>query len=430
MAFSHLNSTSGPAAGSRDADLSLQAEDIFVGRQPILNNQQKICAYELLFRSGSGAPGAVFADDVQATARVLINTFNNMGVERVFGEKRAFVNISEKLLFSDVLAVFPRDKIVLELLEHIKPTPEVAARCRELAAAGFQLALDDFVYSPAFEPLLATAAYVKMDLRALGMRGVSEHVQLLRGRSLRLLAEKVETYDEFQACRRMMINYYQGYYFAKPETLRMKRIDPSAMRVMQIFNLVVGRAEPAEIEAEFKHDVALSFNLLRYINSVGFDLLHKVKSVGHALTLLGRARLSNWLSLLLMSVGRAEAPPALFKTALMRARFMELLGKHTGQSGGPENLFMTGMFSLLDVLLDMPLEQSLGSMSLPEPVSAALLRGEGPHAPYLALARASEMLDVAAVQRLAAILKVDLDAINQAACSALAWAEELESRNA
>jgi EAL and modified HD-GYP domain-containing signal transduction protein len=400
--------------------------EIFIGRQPILNSDQKLFAYELLFRSSAQTGVAGVTDGVQATSRLVINTFNNFGVERVLGDKKAFINVSAPLLESDLLELLPADKVVLEILEDVPPTAEAVSRCQALKARGYQFALDDFVYKSELEPFLSVASFIKFDLRALGVSGLSEQVRLLRGRGISFLAEKVETRGEFDSCRALLISYYQGYYFAKPETLRMKRMDPSTQQVMHLFSLVSANAEPQIIDANFRQNVALSYNLLRYINSVGFGLVHKVDTIKHALVVLGYAKLARWLTLLMFSSsGSNPAPQALFRTALIRARLTELLGKIQLPTAEHDQLFMCGMFSLLDAMLDTPLAELLKNLSLPEKVSSALLSGQGPYAPYLALSRACEEGDPARLQSLAAPLGLDLDDLSHLQIEAMGWAEEV-----
>jgi c-di-GMP phosphodiesterase len=412
-------STNTRTAGGADTE-------IFIGRQPILNSEQKLFAYELLFRSSAQASVAGVTDGVQATSRLVINTFNNFGVERVLGDKKAFINVSAPLLESDLLELLPADKVVLEILEDVPPTAEAVSRCQALKARGYQFALDDFIYKRELEPFLAVASFIKFDLRALGVRGLSEQLRLLRGRGISFLAEKVETRGEFDSCRALLINYYQGYYFAKPETLRAKRMDPSSQQLMHLFSLVSANAEPQIIDASFRQDVALSYNLLRYINSVGFGLMHKVDTIKHALVVLGYAKLARWLTLLMFSSsGSNPAPQALFRTALIRARLTELLGQKRLPAVEHDYLFMCGMFSLLDAMLDTPLAELLKNLSLPEKVSSALLSGQGPYAPYLALSCACEEGDPVRLQSLAGPLGMGLDDLSRLQIEAMGWTEEV-----
>ena len=414
-------------AGEHRTDKAGTGTDIFIGRQPILNSEQKIFAYELLFRGSAGSGMAGVTDGVQATSRLLTNTFNNFGIERVLGNKRAFINVSTELLESDVLTLLPADKVVLEILEDVSPTDEVVSRCRQLQAMGYQFALDGFVYRAELEPLLDIAAYVKLDVRALGLAALAGQMRLLRGRSLRFIAEKVETRAEYKALRAQLINYYQGFYFARPETLSARRMDPSAQQVLQLFNLVIGNAAPSLVEAGFRQDVALSYNLLRYINSVGFGMVHEVETIKHALVILGNAKLARWLTLLLFSAARSDnpAPQALLHTALVRARLAELLGTPRLGTAHQDYLFMCGMFSLLEAMLDVPLEDALKNLKLPEAVSHALLHGTGPYAPYLELSRACEKPDMERIHALAPALGLEIGAISRAQMDARSWTESV-----
>jgi EAL and modified HD-GYP domain-containing signal transduction protein len=416
---SNADGVSAVPAASGSADYA------FIGRQPIVNDEQQLVAYELLFRGAQQSAGARVTDGSQATSRLLINAFNNFGVERVLGDKRAFVNVTAHLLESDVVDLLPRERVVLEILEDVAPTPAVVERCRRLREAGYQLALDDFVYRPEYEPLLELAHYVKLDVRALGPAGIAAQVGLSRRHGAWLLAEKVETREEFRACRELSIEYYQGYFFAQPETLSTKRVDPTAQRVIYLFNLVVGDADQKVVEREFRQDVTLSYNLLRYINSVGFGLMNKVRSIQHALVILGRAKLARWLSLLMMSGVQSTVPQALFRTALVRARLTELLGGRRLPPPDHDLLFMLGMFSLLDALLDQPLADVLAALRLPEAVTGALLRNEGKLAPYLQMALACERDDLECLERLAPQHDLKVADISGAHLEALGWAEQV-----
>ncbi len=410
-----------PAPAAPDADSQL-----FVGRQPILAADQSLYAYELLFRDAADASGARITDNLIATSRLLINTFNNLGVERVLGEKKAFINVSAELLESEVLELLPGDRVILEVLEHVEPTAALVERCEALVKQGYALALDDFVYRPQFEPLLALATYVKFDIRALGLEETARQLKHVARYKLHTIAEKVETLAEFNACRQLGIHYFQGYFFARPEVLSMRRVDPQSQRILSLFNLVLSQARPEPIELEFKQDVALSFNLLRYINSVGFGLVSKVTTIRHALIVLGHAKLARWLTLLLLSgATHVAAPQALFRTALTRARLIELLGKHRLPAAEHDMLFITGMFSMLDTLLGLPLTEALKSLNLPEPVRLALLEGRGAYAPFLAIARACEDLDVPRIETLAQPLKLTLADISRAQMEAMSWAERV-----
>lgn len=398
----------------------------FIGRQPILDQQQKIIAYELLFRRSAEANDAAFSDDLLATSKVLANTLSNMGAEWLLGDKLAFINAPTSMLMSDFLELLPANWAVLEVLETARPTPELLARCRELRTHGFRLALDDFELTRESAPLLEVADFIKLDIQKLKEQGKLEaHIRTLEKHPAKLIAEKVETKGEYNLCKQLGFAYFQGYYFAHPETLTARVINPAYAVVLELLNKVRNNAEIKDIELSFKRDVALSFKLLRYINSVGFGLSCEIQSIRHALAILGYQQLYRWLTLLLVTAGEGSTSPALMKTAVTRGRLTELLGKEMLEAADRDNLFIVGVFSLLDAMLEMPMDQALDKLYLPESISDALLHRHGIYGPFLELAEACEGGDSGRIEKLAFSLQLEPDKINQAHLSALAWAETL-----
>lgn len=401
------------------------SDQAYIGRQPILDRQQKIIGYELLFRHSAEAGHAQVISDLHAGTNILANTLSNIGTNWLVGDKLAFINLSNPMLETDFIELLPPERIVLELLETTQPTPELLARCRELRGRGFNIALDDFDYSPALAPLLDVADYVKLDIRLLGMDQLPAHVQQLEERPLKLLAEKVETHAEFEECKKLGFHYFQGFYFARPETLSAKVINPAHAHVLDLLNKVRNNADLPDIDRLFKRDVALSFKLLRYINSVGFGLSCEIQSIKHALTILGYQQLYRWLTLLLVTAGEDSTPPALMKTAIIRGRLTELLGQDYLEKQDRDNLFIVGVFSLLDAMLEMPMDKILDQLNLPENICDALLTRQGIYGPFLALAEACEGTDIGQLQSLAEALQLEPEKVNQAHLAALKWVEAL-----
>ena len=398
----------------------------YLARQPIVDNQQKIVGYELLFRRSAEATNAHFTDNHLATARVLANILSNMGAEWLLGDKLAFINASTSMLMSDFFELLPANRAVLEVLETTHATPELLARCHELRALGYRLALDDFELTPESAPLLAIANFIKLDVQKLNASGQLETlVRALENHPAQLIAEKVETQNEYSICKKLGVDYYQGYYFAHPETLSAKVINPAYAVVLELLNKVRNNAEIADIESSFKRDVALSFKLLRYINSVGFGLSCEIQSLRHALAILGYQQLYRWLTLLLVTAGEGSTSPALMKTAVTRGRLTELLGKDMLEAADRDNLFIVGVFSLLDAMLEMPMDEVLDKLSLPESISDALLYRQGLYGPFLDLTIACEEGDSDHIEKLAFSLQLEPDKINQAHLAALAWVETL-----
>lgn len=397
----------------------------YLGRQPIVDTQQKIVAYELLFRHSADATHAQIDGDLEAGTRVLVNTFSNMDANWLLGDKLAFINIAAPMLTSDFLELLPAKRVVLEVLETVESTPELLARIHGLRHMGFRFALDDFDHKPTNAELLPLADYIKIDIQALGLDKTAALVKTLKDCNTKLIAEKVETKTEYKFCKELGFHYFQGYYFAHPETLSAKVINPAHATVLTLLNKVRNNEDVKDIENGFKADVALSFKLLRYINSVGFGLSCEIQSIRHALAILGYQQLYRWLTLLLATAGNDSTPPALMKTAITRGRLTELLGQDYLEKSDRDNLFIVGIFSLLDAMLEMPMEAVLEKLYLPETISDALLNHQGIYGPFLALTIACENADPGKIEELAESMAMDPEKVNKAHLESLSWVEQL-----
>lgn len=403
-------------------------DQVFLARQPILDRQQKIVAYELLFRSSHDATTAQISDEHDASATVFANTLCDLGTKWVLGDKLAFINVSASMLLGGgVVELLPPERVVLELLETVQPSTQVLARCQYLRAKGFRFALDDFELNEKNAQFLPLASYIKIDIRQTPLEKVRPMLAEFEKRhvSAKLLAEKLETAKEFKACKELGFDFFQGYYFAHPETLSARTINPAYESVLLLLNKVRENASPVEIEKFFKHDVALTFKLLRYINSVGFGLSCEIESIRHAITILGYQQLYRWLTLLLVTAGQATAPHALLITAMTRGRLTELLGQDGMSPQDRDNLFIVGIFSLLDAILETPMELVVEKLSLPATVSDALLARQGAYGAYLELTEACESGNASKIWELTASLQLEPEKVNSAHIEALAWAETL-----
>lgn len=402
-------------------------ETAFIGRQPILNKNQLIIGYELLFRHSATASRAVIIDDLKATSRVLMNTVSDMGTQWLLGDKLAFINVNEEFLHNDLLQLLIPQRTVLEVLESVIPSESVIQQLHALRALGFKIALDDYVHTPENATLLPCAHFVKYDIMAQGLDNCAPLVRLIRQMQMpiQLIAERVETREEFERCKELGFDYFQGYYFARPETLSTRIINPIVQSVLNLLNLVRRNADIHELEGAFKHDPALAYKLLRYINSAGFALRHEITSIRQAIALLGTQQLYRFLTLLLITANEKDASGALVKTAITRGRLAELLGSDHFDQAGRDDLFIIGIFSLLDVMLDMPMEKVLENLTLPEQINEALLYKEGIYGPFLQLTEAYEKEDAPEIEKLAKNLNYSHDQLNERHFAALAWAESI-----
>ena len=400
-------------------------DQAFIGRQPIMDVKQHIIGYELFFRSSENAQSAVFEDDFKACSTVLVNAVSGMDMQWLLGDKLAFINVNEEMLKSELLELMPAKRTVLEILRSIEPDNDVFERCQALRSQGYQIALDNPHLSSASHPLLAGADFVKIDIQSVNPAELKQLFAQFNSSKVKVVAEKVETEKQYEACKAMGFQFFQGFYFARPETFTAKVINASFDSVLNILNKVNQDADNEVIEAGFKQDSALSFKLLRYINSVGFGLSCEVQSINHAMTILGRNQLNRWLTLLMVTAGENSTSPALMKTSITRGRLTELLGEGYFEKKDRDNLFIVGAFSLLDAILKMPIDQVLEKIQLPEAVVEALLNREGIYGPFLQLTEACEDSDDARILELAELLQLDSSKVNKCHLSALAWTESL-----
>jgi EAL and modified HD-GYP domain-containing signal transduction protein len=401
--------------------------DIFVARQPIFDRRRNVVAYELLFRSGLEN---VFGknDPDRASIQMMGTTLLGFGLDSLVGEKPAFFNASREVLVREHWAVLPPAKAVIEVLETVEPDGEVVAACAAARRAGFRLALDDFVFRPAYEALLPFADYIKIDF--LITRGAErrELVQRFGARGIHMLAEKVETYEEFHDGLAAGFELFQGYFFCKPEMVTGKDIPAVKASLLQLLQ-EVNRPEVDfdRLEALIKREVALSVKLLRYLHSAGFGWRHEVDSIGQALRVLGERPTRKWASLVALTLIGEDKPHELVVTSLVRAQFCEELGVGGALPDTKADLFLTGLLSTLDALLDRPLAEVLRHMSVSDEIRQALLGGDNLLGDTLALAVAYDRADWTRVEFLARRIALPERLIPQAYRRAVEWVRPILS---
>jgi EAL and modified HD-GYP domain-containing signal transduction protein len=373
---------------------SMPSDEFFLARQPILGRDQKLVAFELLFRAAPEHEDAQLTDYAAATATV-ISHVSQLGMEQVVGEQLAFVNVDEVVLMSDFVRFLPSDRVILEILETVQPTEEVMARVRELKELGFKFALDDVIgHSEQVSKLIDLVDVIKIDLQGISRDELGCLVQSLRGSRQKLLAEKVETVEEFRLCMELGFEYFQGYYFARPAILSGKKISPSELVVLRLLELIGSDADNATIEAAVKRDALLSLNLLRLVNSRAAGPGRHIESVSQALVQLGRSQLQRWLQILLYSApdGRVELDSPLLQMATTRGRLLELMSQtlRPGDVPGAETAFTVGIMSLMDALLSIPMAAILDRVDVSQDVRAALLDRVGDYGAMLGVAEELE----------------------------------------
>jgi EAL and modified HD-GYP domain-containing signal transduction protein len=370
--------------------------EFFLARQPILGRDEHLVAFELLFRAAGEHDDAQMTNGAAATAAVISHA-SQLGMEQVVGEQLAFVNADEDVLMSDFVRFLPPHKVILEILETVKPTQQLLDRVAELKQLGFKFALDDVVdWTDEVEQLAALVDVVKVDLQGIDRDNLPQLAASLKTPSKKLLAEKVETIDEFRMCLELGFDYFQGYYFARPAILSGRQIAPSEMVILSLLELIGSEADDQAIETAVKRDALTTLNLLRLVNTRAAGTGSRIESVSQALKVLGRPQLKRWLQVLLYASpgGKVELSSPLLQMATTRGKLLELMTQkvRAGDPASADLAFTVGMMSLADALFGVPMAEILDRVEVADEVRAALLAREGEFGVML---RVAELLESA-----------------------------------
>jgi EAL and modified HD-GYP domain-containing signal transduction protein len=346
---------------------------IFVARQPIFNRQKQVVAYELLFRSGHLEVYDA-ADDDAATVSVISGAFLLLGMDKATHSKRAFINFTRNLLKKDLVTQLPRQSVVIEILENIEPDAEIVEICTRLKRLGYVIALDDFIFSEKFQKLLELIDIIKVDFLVTTGQERSNIISLVNNPRIKFLAEKVETIADFEQAASLGYSYFQGYFFSKPEILSEEDVPSYKAQYARVLHEIHRPdMDYARMEEIIKHDVAFSYKLLKYVNSAYFGFRQEVDSVRHALVLLGKRQVEQWISLLILKELGKESPEEIMVLSVMRAKFGELLVQKMNLRELSSDVFIMGMFSLLDCLLHRPMQVILKELPISTDIKQALL---------------------------------------------------------
>lgn len=349
---------------------------ILMARQPIFNRNMKVVAYELLYRCNTGNNQLPLINGDQASSRVLLHSYTSISEAGNLRVLPAFVNFTQQMLESDKLPSMSPQEIVIEVLEDCLITPRLVQAVKRLADAGYTIALDDFAFQEAAIPLLETARIVKVDLRAFSPEELSQQVEMLKPFKVKLLAEKVETRDEYKLCEELGFELFQGYFFSKPELLKGHHTGSNRTILLQLLSsLNQPDVQLNQIRALIERDPGLTYKLLRLVNSSAFGLKRKVSSIQDTLVYLGLQELKKWLSLITLA-DHPGKPSELTRQLLLLARMSELVAAREQQTGS-ERAFMAGLLLHLDGLLDTHKEEVLKQIDVDDEIKAAVLEGQG-----------------------------------------------------
>lgn len=395
----------------------------YLAKQPIFDKRGNTYGYELLFRSGAGKDQAFIEDGDMATMSVATAGFIR-AQENIDQSKRIFVNFTEHLLLEGAPRALPPSVTVVEILEHTLPVPKVTSEIIRLKQDGYVIAIDDYSGAPELEDLLNLADIIKVDVLGKTPMEIEQIFGGLRGKKALKLAEKVEDRAAYSFLEKLGFDFFQGYYFAKPENLQGRTLHSGQLSRLKILTALNSPTlTPDEIIDVVSVDPTITYRLLRLLNSAAFSFSMKIDSIRHAVTLLGINRMRYWLRMVVMSDMVADdKPQELLILALNRGKLLEYLGETREiKTAAPENLFLFGMLSLIDVMLDTPMTEIVEHLPLSETLKKGYTDPESSMAEYLQVVSAAERGDNEALHRLCEPLGLHEPQIAEAATRALEW---------
>ncbi|ADZ90001.1 EAL and HDOD domain-containing protein [Marinomonas mediterranea] len=396
-------------------------QTVAVARQPIVDDKLRVFAYELLYRRDSEAKEADVIDDVGATAHVITSSLLDIGLNNIVGKHEAFINFPRSYLVNPSGVPLPRDKAVIEVLENAGFDPILLAALRRWKDAGYKIALDDFQFEAKLTPFVELADYVKLDLLALGKDEFHAQVDALKSFDVKIIAEKVETWDDFQFAKLLEVDLYQGYFFERPQVLTNKSTSVNQMTLLQLMAALIKNTDGNidDIENIVSQDVGLVHKLLKYLNSPMTGLVASVDSVRLAITLIGVDHLKSLTNLLLMSA-MTEDRPAVLSQVLVRSKHAELFAASKDYNN-LDKFFLAGMMSMIDVCVGQQLEDVLAELPLPEDFKKSIVERTG---------RVGHTLELVELFEKNRLIKDDQDrkVIQETYVEALKWVDEFMAR--
>lgn len=402
----------------------------YVARQPIFNARRHTLGYELLFRDGdnNAFPGHIEAN--RATYRLITENYLSLGTNPIISSSRCFINFPHQSLIRRLPLMLPKEKVVVEVLETCTPNQELYDAIRELYREGYTIALDDFVYTPAWEPFLPFVHIVKLDIMAMGVEKACTFVQQQKqkGSTRHYLAERVETEQEFILTKQAGFKFFQGFFFSKPIMQKQVYISAEQLVAMELFQQVCqSEVDFDQVEKIVAKDVVLSYKLLQFVNTMNPRLEAEITSFRQALIYLGQDKLKLFVSLTVASFISSTKPKALYELSLQRAQFCRLMTKYPPFTQHRDQAFMIGLFSILDALMDLSLDKLIKQLPLCCEIKGALLQREGPYGQLLALEECFEVADWDGMEQHRQTLGLTQQSVYSALADAQRWSQDVQA---
>jgi len=352
--------------------------NIYVARQPIFDRQQKVYAYEILYRSSEENYNFASNGDL-ATSDVIVNSFLAIGLDKLTRGKKAFINFSKHLLDNETAFLLPRDLVSIEITKDIENDQETINACKKLKQKGYTIALDDYTHHAGCKNVINISELIKVDYQETGVGEREKIVEYFKGSKKKLIAERVETVQDYGEAMASGYDFFQGYFFCEPTIVIGKEIQSTKLQNLRLLQEIYKTdMDFDQVEMLIKQDPSLSYKLLRFINSIAFPVRFPIRSIRQAITLLGQKEMIKWASLVALRNVSYDKPDELIVTAVSRAKFCESMAAATDFSERSADLFLTGLFSLLDTFLDQPMETILKELPLADEIKSALQGESGP----------------------------------------------------
>lgn len=392
----------------------------YVARQPILDCNLDVFGYELLFRDSEQNSFPQISSEEATTKLMFEQCFKDC--DSVLGNKLGFINFSNRNLLEKLPLLLPKEKVVIEILEDCQPTAALLEAVVDMKNQGYTLALDDFVPSPEWKSFLPYIDIIKFDIKALPLDKLKILISKMNGFGITFLAEKVETYEEFEHALSIGFELFQGYFFSKPQVIKRRTITPSEQSVLKLCTITAHEEiNYKELELIFSSDVSLSFHLLRFVNSA--RVVNPIKSYSQALIFLGDDNIRRFVSLVALVSVSEKKPDSLYSLSIQRARFCELICQHVPEKIDSSEAFLVGLFSLLDALFDHDFKDIVRQLPISAELKSALVNGNGLFGQFLSLAKACEVGDWDSVSNISSELFLNEDVVLSTYRMAINWSD-------
>ncbi|MFT4809378.1 MAG: EAL and modified HD-GYP domain-containing signal transduction protein [Paraglaciecola sp.] len=393
----------------------------YIARQAILNKKKELYAYELLFRDGENNCFPDISPD-EATSKILTDSHLDLGLEDISAGKPVFINFHQDTLLHRFPTSLDPKKVVIEVVETVKPTSELVQACKTIKDLGYTLALDDHDFDPKWDVLIPFTDIIKVDIIECDEQTLIDNIGKYVDSKIKLVAEKIETIEDFEKYRDMGFDYFQGYFFARPEIVKQKKLPTSKLSLIEL----ISASSAVEFDLDkvnniIQRDVSLSYKLLRFINNPLVNKTHEISNLRHALNYMGQVEVKKFIALLALANLGDSKPVELLHLSLIRAKFCDLIGQAKSLSNNPPTGFLVGLFSLLDALLDQPMQNIVEKLPIGEDIKAALCGDENELKQFLALIRAFESGYWKGVATISKQLSLDLNMTHAFYNESLKW---------